>query len=46
MVYGTNILATEHDEWKKHKKAAAPAFTEVLLFGLYFYMAFFLLIDE
>ncbi|KAK8908431.1 hypothetical protein QC760_002809 [Botrytis cinerea] len=27
-LYGKNILTTERDEWKRHKKVVAPAFSE------------------
>ena len=27
--YGPNIVVSEHEEWKKYKKIAAPAFSEV-----------------
>jgi cytochrome P450 len=27
-LFGTNIIATEHDEWRKHRKVASPAFNE------------------
>lgn len=27
--FGRNIVATEGDEWKKHRKIANPAFSEV-----------------
>ena len=27
--FGDNILTTEFDEWKRHRKVAAPAFSEV-----------------
>ena len=27
--YGPNIIVSEHEEWKKYKKIAAPAFSEV-----------------
>ncbi|PCH40705.1 cytochrome P450 [Wolfiporia cocos MD-104 SS10] len=26
--YGENVVVTEHDEWKRHRKVTAPAFTE------------------
>ena len=28
-VFGTNIVASEGEEWKKFRKIAAPAFSEV-----------------
>jgi hypothetical protein len=28
-IYGTNIVASEGDEWKKYRKIAAPTFSEV-----------------
>lgn len=28
-VFGTNIIATEGDEWKHQRKIVAPAFSEV-----------------
>jgi hypothetical protein len=28
-VFGTNIVASEGEEWKKYRKIAAPAFSEV-----------------
>ena len=27
-IFGRNIVATEHDEWRKHRKVASPAFSE------------------
>ena len=27
--YGPNIVVSEHEEWKKYKKIAAPAFSDV-----------------
>jgi cytochrome P450 len=27
-LFGINIIATEHDEWRKHRKVASPAFNE------------------
>jgi len=27
-LFGTNIVTTEHDEWRKHRKVASPAFNE------------------
>ncbi|KDQ10985.1 hypothetical protein BOTBODRAFT_177679 [Botryobasidium botryosum FD-172 SS1] len=27
-LYGRNVVTTEHDEWKKHRKIAQPAFSE------------------
>jgi cytochrome P450 len=29
-VFGPNIVASEGEEWKKYRKIAAPAFSEVL----------------
>jgi cytochrome P450 len=29
LVFGTNIVASEGEEWKKYRKIAAPAFSEV-----------------
>lgn len=29
--FGSNIVATEGDIWKKHRKIAAPAFSEVTI---------------
>lgn len=29
MTYGANLLGTEGDEWKRHRKIANPAFSEV-----------------
>ena len=26
--YGPNILMSEHDEWRKHRRIAGPSFTE------------------
>ena len=28
--FGGNIVTTEFDEWKRHRKIAAPAFSEVM----------------
>ena len=28
-IFGTNIVASEGEEWKKYRKIAAPAFSEV-----------------
>lgn len=28
LVFGRNIVASEHDEWKRYRKIAGPAFTE------------------
>ena len=28
ILYGPNILTTEHDEWRKHRRIAGPSFTE------------------
>lgn len=30
-IYGKNIVSTEGDDWKKYRKIAAPAFSEVRL---------------
>ena len=27
-LFGRNIVASEHDEWRKHRKVASPAFSE------------------
>ena len=27
-LFGRNIVVTEHDEWRKHRKVASPAFSE------------------
>jgi len=27
--FGTNVLTAEFDDWKRHRKITAPAFTEV-----------------
>ena len=27
-IFGRNIVITEHDEWRKHRKVASPAFSE------------------
>ena len=27
--FGSNIVTSEFDEWKQHRKVAAPAFSEV-----------------
>ena len=27
-LFGGNIVTTEHDEWRKHRKVASPAFSE------------------
>ena len=27
-LFGKNIVGTEHDEWRKHRKVASPAFSE------------------
>jgi cytochrome P450 len=27
-LFGQNIVITEHDEWRKHRKVASPAFSE------------------
>ena len=27
-LFGRNIVASEHDEWRKHRKVASPAFNE------------------
>ena len=29
IIFGTNIVASEGEEWKKYRKIAAPAFSEV-----------------
>jgi hypothetical protein len=29
LIFGTNIVASEGEEWKKYRKIAAPAFSEV-----------------
>jgi cytochrome P450 len=31
LIFGTNIVASEGEEWKKYRKIAAPAFSEVSL---------------
>jgi cytochrome P450 len=31
--FGHNIVVSEGDEWKKYRKIAAPAFSDVLLFS-------------
>ena len=28
VAYGPSIFVTEHDEWRKHRRIAAPSFTE------------------
>jgi len=28
-IFGTNIVASEGEEWKRYRKIAAPAFSEV-----------------
>ena len=28
LLFGGNIVASEHDEWRKHRKVASPAFNE------------------
>ena len=33
--YGDNIVTMENQEWKRHRKVAAPAFAEVRLKSLY-----------
>jgi cytochrome P450 len=30
-MFGANIVATEGEEWKKYRKIAAPAFSEVCI---------------
>lgn len=30
--FGRNIVITEGDEWKKHRKISAPAFSDVRLY--------------
>jgi hypothetical protein len=30
--FGSNIVTTEFDEWKRHRKIAAPSFSEVATF--------------
>jgi cytochrome P450 len=30
-VYGRNVLTTEGEEWRVHRKITAPSFTEVYL---------------
>ena len=27
-MYGPNLLMSEHDEWRKHRRIAMPSFTE------------------
>lgn len=27
-LFGSNIIVSEHDEWRKHRKVASPAFSE------------------